>query len=280
MRHGLDRGNQGSLHPLQARDEKVYLCTQASITKATTMNTQQNGNHFYWTLGMYGSGSTWLYNVVRQLVFAGRGTLDFRQGYSESFEQIRREPLESQTYVIKSHHPDDAFLDLMKQLAHRTIITIRDPRDAVTSLLTAKHDFLQTVASVRDSARAALFVQNYPRTLTLRYEDGFIDDPDTPRVLGEFLGFSIPTEVYANIFKFNRREKIEEFINRLHEAGQLSNNPNGVNDFYHVDTQWHTHHVGRVGKVGSWRDKLTTAQITEVYDHLGESIRQLGYEQT
>lgn len=92
-----------------------------------------------WCLGMYASGSTWVFNVAMQVaavvvprtpavgrfVMAGH-ELDF-------LDDPTRMP------VVKSHDTDEAAASELARRADAVLVSIRDPRDCVTSLMLYQH---------------------------------------------------------------------------------------------------------------------------------------------
>src|SRR5579871_5554944 len=86
--------------------------------------------------GMNRSGSTWSYNVVRQLLTRQGGTVG--GGYvNEVGEALLRGGQRFDHLVFKTHGPDDYGRVLIKQRLCRTIYTYREPLDAVLSAMEA-----------------------------------------------------------------------------------------------------------------------------------------------
>ena len=88
-----------------------------------------------WCLGMYASASTWLFNVVRQIHLA-RGDNDVQSHFvagRANFGSINRL---TATNLVKSHEINDeaTVIDLAAD-ADRIFVSVRDPRDAVASLM-------------------------------------------------------------------------------------------------------------------------------------------------
>ncbi|WP_298353396.1 hypothetical protein [Rhodoblastus sp.] len=83
-------------------------------------------------IGLHGSASTWVFNIVRELMSAAVGTDEIVSAYAEQPSQL---PQSGSTFqVIKSHHgraEPDAWL---KEKSARLVLSLRDPRDAAISM--------------------------------------------------------------------------------------------------------------------------------------------------
>jgi hypothetical protein len=132
-----------------------------------------------WCLGMYASGSTWLYNALRLVAGAAAPARAVRACYVAAPDDVPDlDP--SVRQIVKSHDVEPATAALLEQRATRILVTLRDPRDAVASLMRhMRHDFGAALARVESSARFCAARGTDPRATVLRYETGFIDDPAT-----------------------------------------------------------------------------------------------------
>src|SRR5262249_23651421 len=61
----------------------------------------------HWCLGMYGSGSTWLYNVTRQIAASVDPTKPVQGDFVSRFIDTARLEQPGRTYIVKSHEIDD-----------------------------------------------------------------------------------------------------------------------------------------------------------------------------
>ena len=229
-----------------------------------------------WCLGMYASGSTWLYNAVR--LVAARSLLEQAvwSGYVAAAGDLP--PCDPGVlHLMKSHDLDPATAALLDQRAGRILVSLRDPRDAVASLMRhMRHDFGAALARVERSARFCAVYASDPRATVLRYEDGFIDDPATLDRIARLIGGALAPETRASIFAATRRAAIEAFIAGLpSRPSTLRDAPSG--DMLDPETQWHAHHAGRTGNVGVWRDLLDDARARRVLRRLGPCLAAWGY---
>jgi hypothetical protein len=203
-------------------------------------------------LGLYGSGSTWAFNAVRDV---GRAcNVPITSCYAETLAPILALP--PGLAIIKAHHLDKAAASYVHQHATHIILTIRDPRDAALSLHERVYPkFPQALAML---AKSIAFAQTYatdPRCSLLRYEAGCIDNPNTLDLFATLFNQTLTTTQRDTLFTETRRAAIDAKIATL---------PTAPGDVYDPETQWHRHHATRPGTTGRWRDVLTTRQIAAV----------------
>jgi len=232
----------------------------------------------YWCLGMYGSASTWTYNVVLQVAAT---LLPARPVLSRFVTDAlpTQEEAEANTFVVKTHAAP-AYEELARR-ATAIIVTIRDPRDAIASLLAHNRPPFDTALDV--TAQTAGMCGHFmadPRALALKFEDRFFDDPATVgRIAARFPG-TLPDADAARIFAALRRDAVDRFIANLEgepSARTEFDDVTGRWDTYDPVTQWHKHHAGRTAEVGRWRRELTQEQAAAIEQRLGAWMRRFGY---
>jgi hypothetical protein len=229
-----------------------------------------------WCVGMFSSGSTWAVHAIRSLgnaLLPGEPSISV---FADTIDQLPAEWSRSDRLVIKSHDPDEAVAKLLLMHADRIWVTIRDPRDCVASLMTYMHaDFDFALDAV---AQTALQCERFgvdQRSVVLRYEDGFIDDPATlDRFAGGFSQILSPRD-RDRMFLSTRRPAIEKMIEQFDPNDTVDDGLPGHR--VHVATQWHTHHVNRTGEVGRWRHTLTEAQAGTVEERIRFWMVRFGY---
>lgn len=232
-----------------------------------------------WCAGMYGSGSTWVFNVMRGLA-AIDSARPVRAQFASSMADIARIAEDGSVHVIKSHDlSDDAALLLHRQQP-RVVATIRDPRDAVVSLMLYQgFPFGLALAAVNRSARFVTATAHRAGGLVLRYETGFTEDPATIARIADAIGARTDAAATARIFAENSREAVERFIGGLDNLDRAQRG--GVSgDIYDPETQWHKHHGGRTGEVGRWRRAMPEMHIREIEVMIGDWMDQIGYERS
>jgi hypothetical protein len=213
---------------------------------------------------MYASASTWLFNVTRQIhEECGAGTVKTHffsgKGNFAGFDQA------GQTQIVKSHEiKDEGTVLEMSRRADRILVTMRDPRDAVTSLmLYHSYDFDRALPLVEEAARLCMGFARDKRALLLHYETGFSTESGTLERAAAHLGYKLEPAAAQRIFDANRREEVEKYIATMDRMpGTLQDRVSG--DRLDPRTHWHTHHAGRSGEIGRWRHMLSEPQAGEV----------------
>src|ERR1700684_1665690 len=84
------------------------------------------------TIGMHGSASTWVFNVVRELMIAAMGDIQVVSLYADQREQLP--DVAGRCLVIKSHHGSVGLDSWLAEAGARIFLSVRDPRDACVSM--------------------------------------------------------------------------------------------------------------------------------------------------
>jgi hypothetical protein len=230
-------------------------------------------NRLFWCLGMYASASTWLYNVVRQISAAAQPAQPVRTHFASG--RLNEAALaQPGLHIIKTHEiSDDAAVQALTRRADKILVTIRDPRDAVTSLMLYHgHTFERALPLVAAAMRLCARWAADPRTLVFHYESGFFDDERTLDRIAAQLDLNVPEADRRKIFAALQRGQVETYISGLPRLpGVLQDRISG--DLLDPQTHWHTHHAGRSGEVGRWRRMLTGAQAQEIVLRLADAYK-------
>ena len=217
-----------------------------------------------WCLGMYASASTWMLNAVRGIQMAsGHANV----GVHFVGDKLDLGLLDQQTRVslVKSHEVrNEATLLALAGRADIILMTVRDPRDAVASVMEyQKCDFASALKLVKESSALCLDYMKDRRTTCFAYETRFFDDPATMHTLARITGCAISEQAAQECCNRLSRASVEKLIAQLPaQKGVLQDRISG--DFLDPQTQWHTHHAGRTGEIGRWRHKLSEPQAQEV----------------
>jgi len=222
-------------------------------------------------LGLKSSGSTWLYNVaIRILKEAHPGKGAVAAFFADNSAMIPEGAEKAQVLVIKSHEPSKTILFLTRFARGQALVTAREPRDSVASLMQRfGHSFESALKDVREGGKHVMALARERRTMTLRYEDGFPDKERTVDDVAAFLGVKISTSLRRRIFRSLTREAVQKKIRTLH-AGETD--PNA----FDPTTQWHPGHVGD-GRIGKFKSVLSAAQQKEIAAATKEYAKKFGY---
>jgi tetratricopeptide (TPR) repeat protein len=253
----------------------------------------EQGRRVYWCLGMHASASTWTYNVVRQIATSLYPTLPVQEHFVLTFEDVARLGQLGCTHVVKTHNiADEDAVGVLSKQANAIIITIRDPRDAVTSFMQyhpyrhgqdlakpseTQKVFDRSLSLVEGSARLCARFAGDHRSLLLLYETGFPDDVMTLDRIAAGLRGSLAATDRNRIFASGRRAAVEDLIAELpHRRTTLIDKSSG--DLMDSVSHWHTFHAGRTGEIGRWRHTLTETQVLEVEQRLGDWMDHFAYQ--
>jgi hypothetical protein len=229
-----------------------------------------------WCLGMYSSGSTWVFNAIRSVASTLFPEESLIGVYAEALDQLPPGWPAADRLIVKSHHTDEAATALLLQRADRIWISIRDPLDCVASASTYMFpDFESALDAVTRSAQHCERFILDSRCIILRYEDGFIDDPATLDRFAATLSRTLPRQDRDRLFQQTRRKVIETMIQNLGPEDTVDDGFPGHR--VHMATQWHTHHVNRTGEIGRWRQTLDRSKARAVQQRLGPWMERFGY---
>lgn len=228
-----------------------------------------------WCLGMYASGSTWLFNAARAVA----GVLYPEQRVAGHFagevKQLRALP--QALNVVKTHDLSPAAAKFMAKRADAILISLRDPRDAVTSMMQHMQlDFALALHRAETSGQFAAGFAGDARADLFIYEAGFTDAAATFDSLAAAFGGTLTPAQRSALFAATRRSKIEEKISRLAELPTAWRNP-ADGDLLDRDTHWHHHHAGRSGESGRWRRMLPVQEVALIEEKMAGFMRAFGY---
>jgi len=229
-----------------------------------------------WCLGMYASGSTWLYNAARETARALHPAREITGTYAERIEELRGLRPEDLN-IVKTHDLGPAEARFMAANATSILITVRDPRDAVTSLMQhMRHPFGKALERVERSGAFCAALARDGRAEILSYDAGFTDEPATFDRLAAVLGGALDSAQRAGLFAASRREEIEALIARIEELPGMARDVKS-GDVVDLETQWHRHHAGRTGEIGRWRRLLPPEAARAIERRMAGFMAQFGY---
>ncbi len=228
------------------------------------------------TLGLYGSASTWLFNVVRETLNAAHGVERVCAYYADAIALILQDgAIPGRHVVVKMHVGDDslpAFVYLAQPLL---LLSVRDPRDAVVSLMERfDQDFDKAASRVVQSARR-IFPFAAAGHPYLRYEDNFFARRETLDAIAARLGVALADATKTAIFSRYETNAVRDFATHV---GELPKDrlDGGEADLFDRVTHIHRGHIGD-GLIGKWRERLSPGQSAAITQALGDFIANFGY---
>jgi len=208
-------------------------------------------------LGLPRSGSTWAFNVVREILKASAHYAS--SFYAETMADCPPDAfLATGPIVIKTH-----FCDLGEDLIKRgkLIVSLRDPRDAVASEMTMFGMSFEDCLGVISKSADGIMRRLPYGPLILQYENGDIGSSETVSSIATHIGYPINEDTSARITHMLSRESVQQLIADLQSTGEVS--PDECASMYHPETHWHPGHV-KDGQVGKYATILTDKEAARV----------------
>ncbi len=228
------------------------------------------------TIGLHGSASTWVFNIVRELVGETAGKERTLAFYADELAQFPEEAGEAGKYlVIKSHHGSHDLDAWLQGQAAPVILSLRDPRDACLSMSQRFSAPLRhSVQWIAQDCRRLLQLaeRGYP---LLRFEDRFFEERASVDRLCDWLGLGRAPAVRDGIFDRYRTDVVRSFARRL---GELPPERLTMVAGHRMDrvTQVLAPHIGDA-RSGKWRD-LPAQPQAELTRFFRPFLERFGYE--
>lgn len=231
--------------------------------------------------GMPRSASTWSYNVIYESIH------QFKKG-QKSFQRIGYfDKLDLDNYLVenyinksnivllaKSHFPSDLIVQFIEDGFIKNIYTMRDPRDAVVSIMKKFNSSLENgIKSVKDSI---IFIEKIEKnSLLIDYQE-IMNFPERALIkIMKYLDETISQDKLESIIHKNNIENIKNKIeeNKL-EKKKLKKYKDG---YYHLDNLYHENHIIN-GNDGQYLDYLTKDQIDAIENEFSSWIFRHKYK--
>jgi hypothetical protein len=157
----------------------------------------------------------------------------------------------------------------------KVIITVREPRDAIASLLQRfGHAFDVAFREVSEGAECLVELAAEGPCMVLRYEERFYDRVQTLSEIAKFLGVKVPHTTLARIHGSLTPGKVRRRIETLYRKGAFGNQP--TSNSFDPLTHWHPGHVGD-GRIGKYGTVLSAQQQRAVTRQTASYRRLFGY---
>ena len=230
------------------------------------------------TLGVYGSASTWVFNVLRELSMLRYGPGRVHAIFSDSVQKVLEDPQARDRHIVwKLHRADESWAVFAALTRARIVLTIRDPRDAMVSIMqrfgvglgAACADVVHTLKRVAESTAEG--------HLGLRYEDGFFTRPETVGALAAYCGWAVSEAEQTRIFEKYTAERVKQFGLALDTLPQSRVRTIGDWTSYDDVTQIHRQHIGDQ-RVGKWREHFDAAEQAAINTRLAPYLRAFKYD--
>jgi len=223
--------------------------------------------------GMVGSGSTFLFNVIREIL-ASDPHIPSVATYSDEWNPLF---MSHKRLVLKSHWGIRALTPLAESGVLLPVVSVRHPGDSVCSDMERfgfPFDF--ALKRVELSLKFCDALRRMEDTVLYRYEDRFTADARTAAGLARIVGIKLPADRLAEISRGYGADSVRNYAATLNRVPDLMSNPDNPDDAWCPTTQIHRGHIGRLTS-GRWRD-LPLEQRHEIDMVCGEDAASFGYD--
>ncbi|WP_158903534.1 hypothetical protein [Burkholderia sp. L27(2015)] len=228
-------------------------------------------------LGLPGSASTWVYNIVRYLLGqTQRSVVAFYLDDNFAELQAVLEASEHQVdyVVLKSHKADSTLFEFLSTHASGCVLSVRDPRDCMVSLMERFDVSFEDALLALQRSCASLTMYQALGVPLLRYEDHFYRSTETILALKDYLGVTVPVDL-GMVQHLHSQAVVERLIGRFQYLPPGRIRKSG-NDEYDLISHWHRKHFGD-GLSGKWHTRLTAQQTAQACLTLADSLEKWGY---
>jgi|GEM_PF-2402164 len=236
-------------------------------------------------VGLYGSASTWLYNACRRVLACDSRELRIASFFSDRpLSEDGGTPGAPSPFatpgwdaaVVKMHEGSAEALELINSEGVQVLITIRDPRDCLISVMDRFGWRFETALDrIEASLRLVDRVLQVPGALILRYEEGFMREVGTLQRIARCLARDLDEETSSRLFAELTPARIDG-LTRDYSANDETLGTNPAGRLFHRISHWHQGHCGD-GAIGKWRYSLRPAQEALVRARIWREITRLGY---
>jgi hypothetical protein len=226
-----------------------------------------HNNRLVATIGLHASASTWVFNVVRELMVAAFGAQEVLSLYTEEPGELPdRLSRTNQNIVLKSHHGSAGFDAWLESVQANVLLSVRDPRDASVSMAHRFNAPLKVAAGwlVSDCRRMVTLCPHNP---VLKYEERFFEHRTTVDQIAKAMNLELESNVIDAIFDRYATGAVRGFAQKLADSGAEMDEV----------TQIHRGHVGNT-RSGKWRELPgdATRELTRLF---APYLEPLGYLQ-
>jgi hypothetical protein len=205
--------------------------------------TNASHNRVVATVGLHASASTWVFNVVRELMIAAFGAQEVFSLYTEEPGELpERLSRTNQRIVLKSHHGSAGLDTWLASVPAAMFLSVRDPRDASISMSHRFNAPLKVAAGwlINDCRRMVALGKRYP---LLKYEERFFEHRATVDRIAKALNLELHSDVTGSIFDRYATGAVRRIAQKLADDASAMDEA----------TQIHRGHIGDT-RSGKWRE--------------------------
>jgi hypothetical protein len=233
--------------------------------------------------GVMRSGSTWSYNVCREMFqqLAARTHRSLKYGFMDSASMdnfvINEWPLTPELVVFKSHEIGLAALGAVQGGNAKAVVTFRDPRDCVASYMIFKRwSFENTMHQISGTVKLLEQHANCPHSLFLRYEDMMTDRRQELWKIASHLRLHVDEGFITGVDGATNMDASRKICESMKDrpADNFV-----ISDDHKVDPKTHLHenHFNG-GTIGRWKNELSPEQTRISTEFFASWLLRLNYE--
>jgi hypothetical protein len=225
--------------------------------------------------GLYGSGSTWLFNAVAEILRRKCTVDSIDSFYADDLTEEATTKVNAKIIVVKSHSPNATMVQFIEQSESKVLLSTRDPRDCVASIMQRFWmPFEQSLKLVKESGTALLRLHERCKPLVLRYEDGFTEEIDGLRSIADHVLGAVDEDTVAAVAHQLRPEAVKAKIDELITQGVFDGAAPSAQ--FEPKTHWHPRHVGDL-RTGKFLDVMTRSEAADILVETAPFCRRFRY---
>jgi hypothetical protein len=276
-----------------ARRTRKLLQVSQTVNRETRTNATGIilPGHAILCAGAKSSASTWLYNVIAEILrrrdaaeaasyvrsegAPNRRGENVKQFYADSPDAFPSFDSYSDMLVIQTQRPSTALCAMANRQRLQVVMTIREPRDAMASLMKRfGYSFSAAFRAVAAGNTQMVDLLRSSSPLLFRFEDRFYDREATIPMVAEFLGIELAAPLVREIFNGLTREAVSRRIETLRQSGAFGSARQPV--VHDPQTRWQLGHVGDIA-IGQHAELLSREQQKSVLEVTAEYCWEFGY---
>jgi hypothetical protein len=233
--------------------------------------------------GLIRSGSTWSFNVCRELskLLARQTDELVKSGYLEPVQLehfvTKKWPAMTAPSVIKVHDIGPAALAALRSGSASAVCTFRDPRDCVASdMVFMGFPFEVSVKRIGGTLELLRLYQSTASILLVKYEDMMMDRPREINRIAAHLGVRVDESLVRQIDAMTNIESSKRLCAGLGDrpADQVRKVANHLVD---PVTHLHQNHING-GTIGRWKSEFSIDQLRFMTEYFEPWLLKMGYE--
>lgn len=225
--------------------------------------------------GMFRSGSTWSFNVVRQLLLQRYRRERVYTAARDDTHAVLSEAPNHDVLLMKSHFLDDLGRSMIRAREAKAVHTFRDPADAIRSGMNAfGWSFEQCLEFVASSFDLMNLVRDAQNGCLIFYDDINRIPVQIVTVLADYIGLPIDPARASSIARAFSLDAVKPFTDALaHCPEQIESTRQLVHmgsTYYDRETFFHRRHISDGDYIGAF--PFDDSQCLAIRNSLGSHI--------